>query len=122
MPRNRFTLFALIWLAALLYSLLQESNGRSLPPFPHFDKVMHAALFFAQFWLAARAFLHENRRPPYLLLLAAALILAAASEAAQFWFTQTRRAEWGDAAADVLGAAAALWLASRAAAARKADT
>ncbi|STZ75904.1 VanZ family protein [Bergeriella denitrificans] len=112
-PRNRFTLLALLWLAAGIYSLLFREAGGGVPPFPHFDKVAHFALFFAQFWLCAKAFIREKRAIPYRGLLLCALVYALLSEWAQAAFTATRQGSWGDGAADMAGAAAALWLAHR---------
>ena len=73
----------------------------------------HFAAFFAQFWLATRAWNEERRRPPILHLAAAAIVLAAATEAAQALFTRTRSADLLDALADLSGTAAALWLADK---------
>ena len=89
LPRNKYTLFAAAWFVLLWAALLRESGGHTPPPFPNFDKAAHCAAFFAQFWLAARAWLEDGRRPPYLPLAAAALLLAAATETAQAWFTAT---------------------------------
>ena len=107
LPRNKYTLFAALWFAALWFALLLESGSHTPPPFPHFDKAAHFAAFFAQFWLAARAWNEECRRPPIL------LVLAAATEAAQALFTRTRSADLLDALADLSGTAAALWLADK---------
>ena len=71
LPRNKYTLFAAAWFVLLWAALLRESGGHTPPPFPHFDKAAHCAAFFAQFWLAARAWLEDGRRPPYLPLAAA---------------------------------------------------
>ncbi|MDO4878123.1 MAG: VanZ family protein [Neisseria sp.] len=114
LPKNKYTLLAAVWLVLLWYGLLRESGGRlPAPPFPHFDKAVHFAIFFAQFWLAARAFPEAGRRPPYRALALAALLLAAATETAQWLFTATRSGDFYDAAADSAGAAAALLLAGR---------
>ncbi|MGF6147781.1 Predicted integral membrane protein [Kingella potus] len=113
LPRNKYTLLAALWFAALWYFLLRESSGHAPPPFPHFDKAAHFAAFFAQFWLAARAWIEARRRPPLLLLFAAAFLLAAASEAAQAAFTRTRSGDPADALADLAGTAAALFLADK---------
>lgn len=110
-PRNRWTLLALIWLAAGVYALVLHEGGDSAPPLRHFDKIVHFFLFFAQFRLAAQAYIVQKRPPPYRAMLCAALAYALASEAAQHGFTATRRADPWDAAADLCGAAAALWLA-----------
>ena len=80
LPRNKYTALAALWFVLLWYFLLRESGTHAAPSFPHFDKAAHCAAFFAQFWLAARAWLQENRRPPLLPLAAAAITLAAASE------------------------------------------
>ena len=111
LPRNKYTALAALWFVLLWYFLLRESGMHAAPPFPHFDKAAHCAAFFAQFWLAARAWLEDGRRPPYLPLAAAALILAAATEAAQAWFTAHRSGDLLDALADLAGSALALLLA-----------
>lgn len=113
LPLNKYTALAALWFVLLWYFLLRESGTHAAPPFPHFDKAAHCAAFFAQFWLAARAWLQENRRPPLLPLAAAAIALAAASETAQTLFTRSRSGDPLDALADLLGAAAALLLAGK---------
>lgn len=113
LPRNKYTALAALWFVLLWYFLLRESGMHAAPPFPHFDKAAHCAAFFAQFWLAARAWLQENRRPPLLPLAAAAIALAAASETAQALFTRSRSGDPLDALADLAGAAAALLLAGK---------
>ena len=110
LPRNKYTALAALWFVLLWYFLLRESGTHAAPPFPHFDKAAHCTAFFAQFWLAARAWLQENRRPPLLPLAAAAIALAAASETAQALFTRSRS---GDPLDDLAGAAAALLLAGK---------
>ncbi|PSJ79423.1 VanZ family protein [Neisseria iguanae] len=113
LPRNKFTVWAALWFAATTYSLLlRESSGR-IPPFPHFDKVAHFGLFLAQFWLLAKAFMADKHLIPYHGLMIAAVVFAIASECAQAMFTQTREGSFGDAAADVCGAVAALWFANK---------
>ena len=111
LPRNRFILLSALWFAGSIYSLLFKAAETAPPPFPHFDKAAHCAAFFAQFWLAARAWLKDGRRPPYLPLAASALILAAATETAQAWFTAHRSGDLLDALADLTGTALALLLA-----------
>ncbi len=119
-PLNKFTLLALAWFGAGVYALLlRESEGGAMP-FPHFDKVVHFALFFGQFWLLAKAWLAEKRPIPYRSLLMIAVACAAGSEIAQALLTQTREGSWLDAFADIAGAATALWLAHRVALARHA--
>lgn len=112
LPRNKWTFAALCWLIAGLYALIfHESSGQTAPPIRHFDKLVHFFLFFTQFRLAAQAYIADRIQPPYPLLLLSAAIYALASEAAQHFFTATRQADPLDAAADLLGAAAALQLA-----------
>lgn len=120
LPANKFTLFAAAWFAAGIYALIFRESGNAPPPFPHFDKAAHFALFFAQIWLLAKAFIHDGLKIPYRGLLAFALLFAAGSEWAQAAFTVTREGSVGDGIADMLGASAALWLAAKTAAVKKA--
>ena len=119
---NRWLALSAVWFAGMMYALLLHQGGSGPPPFPHFDKTVHAALFFGQFWLLAKAFLQRRRTVPQQALLLAALLLAAGSEWAQSAFTASRQADWRDAAADMAGAAAALYLAGRVQAARACQT
>lgn len=112
LPHNKWTVLALCWFIAGAYALVWRENADTMPPpIRHFDKIGHFFLFFAQFRLAAQAYIAANIKPPYVALMLCALIYAAASEAAQHFFTATRQADIWDAAADLLGAAAALCLA-----------
>ena len=120
LPANKFTLFAAAGFAAGIYALIFRESGNASPPFPHFDKAAHFALFFAQIWLLAKAFIHDGLKIPYRGLLAFALLFAAGSEWAQAAFTATREGSVGDSIADMLGASAALWLAAKTAAVKKA--
>ncbi|MCS4533567.1 VanZ family protein [Neisseria montereyensis] len=117
-PLNRFAGAAVIWFFGGCYLLLLREADGSVPPFAHFDKVAHFALFFAQIWLCAKAFMVENRPIPYRSLVVFAVLFAAGSEVGQALFTETREGSVGDAAADMLGTAAALWLADRVAKAK----
>lgn len=113
LPRNKFTALAVLWFAAAVYALLLRESEGGVAPFPNFDKVAHFALFFAQFWLSAKAYLAAGRAVPYRGLMLAAVVFAVASECAQAMFTQTREGSFADAVADVCGAAAALWFARK---------
>lgn len=118
MPRNKFSVWAALWFAAAVYALIFREADGGAPPFAHFDKVAHFSLFFAQIWLAAKAFISAQRAVPYRGLAVFALVFALSSEWAQAAFTATRQGTAGDALADMLGCAAALWLAKRVAAAK----
>ncbi|WP_373745781.1 VanZ family protein [Neisseria dentiae] len=120
MPNNRFVLFAVLWFFAVIYSLLLKESDDGTPPFAHFDKVAHFALFFGQFWLLAKAFMRDGLAVPYRLLFVSAVLVAAGSEMAQALLTRTREGSIADGLADVLGAAAALWLAHKVSAAKRA--
>ena len=111
LPKNKFTLLAALWFCGGIYALLFKEGGSAPPPFPHFDKVGHFGLFFGQMWLCAKAYLSDGSGIPFRKLFVFALICALASEAAQGLLTATRQASFGDIAADLLGAAAALWFA-----------
>lgn len=112
LPKNKWLAAAILWFIAGIYSLiLRESSSHIAPPFPHFDKIAHAALFFAQIWLLAKAWLAERKRPPIAALLAFALYYAIGSEIAQHLLTQTRYGDPLDALADMAGSSIALYLA-----------
>ena len=115
LPKNKWLAAALLWFIAGIYSLIfRESNSHTAPPFPHFDKIAHAALFFAQTWLLAKAWLAERKPPPIAALFTFALCYAISSEIAQHLFTQTRQGDPLDALADMIGSSIALYLAHRA--------
>lgn len=117
-PLNRFAWAAVIWFFGGCYALLMREADGSVPPFAHFDKAVHFALFFAQIWLCAKAFMVENRPIPYRSLVVFAVFFAVCSEVGQALLTETREGSMGDAAADMLGTAAALWLANKVAKAK----
>ncbi|WP_373741669.1 VanZ family protein [Neisseria sp.] len=120
LPRaNRYAFLAVLWFGAAVYSLLFRESDGGVPPFPHFDKVGHFALFFAQFWLAAKAYFSDGLPVPYRLLLVSALVFAVGSECAQAWFTATREGSVADGLADMAGAAVALWAARKVADAKR---
>ena len=102
---NKFSLLAIVWFVAGIYSLIFKESGNTPPPFPNFDKVAHFALFFAQIWLLAKSYIHEKAKIPYLGLLIFALLFAVGSEWAQATFTTTREGSIGDGIADMLGSA-----------------
>ena len=115
LPKNKWLAAAILWFIAGIYSLiLRESSSHIAPPFPHFDKIAHAALFFAQIWLLAKAWLAERKRPPIAALFAFALCYAIGSEIAQHLLTQTRQGDPLDALADMAGSSIALYLAHHA--------
>ena len=111
LPRNRFILLSALWFAGSIYSLLFKAAETAPPPFPHFDKVAHLALFFAQIWLLTKAFRTDNRPIPYRSLMVFALCFAVVSECAQAWFTATRTGSLGDVLADMAGTVLALFAA-----------
>lgn len=111
MPKNKYSILALLWFVASWYALLREGTPHLPPPFTLQDKIGHFAMFFAQIWLFARAWIEAQRQPPYRVLFIFAIVFAITSEWAQWWFTQFRRADWQDGVADILGAIVALLLA-----------
>ncbi|WP_304667982.1 VanZ family protein [Neisseria polysaccharea] len=110
LPRNRFSLLSALWFAGGIYALLKPAETAP-PPFPHFDKAAHLALFFAQIWLLTKAFRTGKLPIPYRSLIAFALCFALFSECAQAWFTATRTGSLGDVLADMAGTVLALFAA-----------
>jgi len=114
LPKNKWLAAALLWFIAGIYSLIfRESNSHTAPPFPHFDKIAHATLFFAQTWLLAKAWLAERKKPPIAALFFFALCYAISSEIAQHLFTQTRQGDPFDALTDMIGRRPPLYPAPR---------
>ena len=113
LPLNKFSLLSALWLAAGIYSLIFREAEGGVPPFAHFDKVAHFALFSGQFWLLAKAYIQASRPIPYRFLFTLGLILAVTSEYAQAAFTSTRQGSVGDGIADLLGCVTALWAAAK---------
>ena len=110
--RNKWLWLSLTWFVAAIYALFFKQGGGAAP-FAHFDKVAHFGLFFGQFWLLSKIFLHRQQTPPWRWLLLAALVWAGLSEYLQATLTPDRHGDVFDTIADVLGAACALWLAVR---------
>lgn len=111
-PRNKWCLLGVVWLVLGVYGLIfREATGAHASPFPHFDKMAHGLLFFVQFSLFCKAYLHEGKRIAYVSLLIFALVCAVLSEWAQSAFTFTRQADVWDGVADMAGAMLALYLA-----------
>lgn len=110
---NKWFALAFAWFLASVYALLLQPASQTPPPFAHFDKVAHMALFFAQFWLLAKGFSSQHRPLPLRLLWTGAIIWAALSEILQALCTTTRQGEVFDALADLIGTGLALYLAYR---------
>ncbi len=62
---NKYALLAIFWFIIGIYALLFRESTNDIPPFPHFDKVSHFALFFIQIWLSANAFIRSKKGIPY---------------------------------------------------------
>ncbi|WP_409044702.1 VanZ family protein [Mannheimia haemolytica] len=107
---NKYALLAIFWFIIGIYALLFRESTNDIPPFPHFDKVSHFALFFIQIWLSANAFIRSKKGIPYFGLIIFALLYAFTSEWAQATFTSTREGSWLDGLADMLGASLSLLL------------
>ena len=58
---NRWLWLSVLWFAGMMYALLLHQGSNAPMPFANFDKVVHAALFFGQFWLLAKVFLLRRR-------------------------------------------------------------
>lgn len=108
---NQWFILALLWFAASVYALLLQPVSQTPPPFAHFDKVAHIALFFGQFWLLAKGFFRQHRPLPLRLLWITAIAWATLSEILQALCTTTRQGDVLDALADLVGTGAALYLA-----------
>ncbi|MDK4679643.1 VanZ family protein [Kingella negevensis] len=112
LPKNKWLVLGVLWFIAGIYSLIfRESTSQTPPPFPHFDKLAHCLLFFAQTWLLAKAWLTESLKVPTRTLFIFGLVYAICSEIAQHLLTKTRQGDPFDALADMIGVSVALYLA-----------
>lgn len=100
---------ALVYMAGIFYA----SSGSVGVPFPVSDKVLHlaayAALSLLMFWAVHEHVRPVERRGGYWLP-ALLTVLYGASDELHQWFVPSRNSSFGDLAADVAGAFAALTL------------
>ena len=112
MPKNHFLLFSIIWFCLTFYGLIFYTPIElKAPPFPYYDKFVHCALFFGQFWLLGKCYLKEERLPPFKVFFIFAVLWAIVSEVLQETMTTTRSGDILDAFADIVGAIVAMLLA-----------
>lgn len=110
MLKNRYVYFSLIWFIASVYALFLKPSAINIaPPFPHFDKVVHCGLFFAQTWLLGKIWLTENWQINKLYLLIPMIIWAGLSEVLQSLLTRSRHGDVWDMLADIVGILFALF-------------
>lgn len=80
-----------------------EGTGSVLFGLPHVDKLAHLFLFIVLGWVWRRSFARAGRPVPYLAVFAAVVAYGGVLELLQ-GASGIRTAEWGDLAADALGA------------------
>lgn len=104
--------------AILILSFIKTGEGAEYPLFPHADKAVHAAMYFA----LAAAFCYDSRKSAYrgrplasmLGCIVAALAIGAVTELGQEYLTDYRSGDiydlLADAAGGVAGAATATYI------------
>ncbi|MBT3384639.1 MAG: VanZ family protein [Prolixibacteraceae bacterium] len=95
----------IIWLALICYSLFLPANNLPVKPFiniPHFDKMVHFALFFGLCLLLFRPF-KILKLKYFFLAPAIAIILAALLESFQHFISSTRSSDFFDFLANLAG-------------------
>lgn len=107
---NRFVFFAAAWFVLSAYGFFMRPPSVGIPLFAHFDKFVHFALFFGQFWLIARAYGLHSKVISLPVWGVCALIWAVAVELVQSQLPN-RSADVFDVVADMAGALCALLLA-----------
>lgn len=109
MLNNRYIYFSLIWFIASVYALFFKPPTSVAPPFAHFDKIVHCALFFTQTWLLGKIWLTENKPLNPIYLFIPTLIWAILSEIGQALLTRNRHGDVWDTLADTIGILIALY-------------
>ncbi len=109
----RFAILSMLWFCATIYALFLAPQNQTVPPFPHFDKVVHAALFFTQTWLWVKTYWALFRPLPIKMMMTILVLWAIISEVMQATLTTTRHGDVWDVIADVTGIILALLLAKR---------
>lgn len=113
MPRNKFTLFALIWAAATVYALLRRDLGPSPLPFADMLTISCAALSLGQSVLLGKSMIAQGKRASFLPVcgLSAAWVMLWRLLRESVFALPSASMAATDAAACIFGAAAALlWL------------
>jgi VanZ family protein len=102
----------LLWVAIIVFlSLVPADDLPETPLFniPHFDKLVHAGLYFILAILLVRP-LQKVKLPAYLYAIVFSVLLGGGLELLQLYCTGTRTGSWFDLLADMLGTAGGLVL------------
>lgn len=106
--------WAILWGIIMLFLMLRTPSADSPPLFEGFDKLAHCGSFFLLTALilfggvaGSKGTIRKYRFGIVVLLITVAF--AFLSEAAQFYFTRVRMAEWWDIFADIVGIGMALF-------------
>ena len=99
-----------IWLTLICYGLFSPASNLPVKPFlniPHFDKIVHFALFFALCLLLFRPF-KKLKLNYFYLAPATAIFLGALLESIQHFVATTRSSDFFDFLANASGIAASI--------------
>lgn len=109
---SRFFLLA-SWLLAIIWLSLSPSPPTPDMPFLGWDKFLHAAAYGTLTMLAGWALSAVTTLSgrTWMVIAVSSVVISGMMEIAQAAFTATRKAEWGDLAANCIGVAAVLLLA-----------
>lgn len=119
MKSKKYLFLSLAWFLATIFALFFSPQSHEPPPFAHFDKWVHFALFFGQAWLLAKIFLTAEKKIPFFLIASLCIVWAIGSEFLQATLTLTRNGDYLDMAADIVGVLVALFLAKQVSTAKK---
>lgn len=99
-----------VWLTLICYGLFSPASNLPIKPFlniPHFDKIVHFALFFALCLLLFRPF-KKLKLNYFYLAPATAIFLGALLESIQHFVATTRSSDFFDFLANASGIAASI--------------
>lgn len=105
----RAYIWAILWAAVMLFLMLRPSQQLGISTFfEGFDKMAHLGTFFVLttilYWESILKHRNKSRKGITIVKVVSSTILFAfATEAAQYYLTSSRAAEWWDIFADVAG-------------------
>lgn len=93
-----------VWLTIILsLSLIPGNTLPGIPIFPHFDKLVHAAMYFGLAILLVNPLSKRHMNAVYLHVLLICFVIGILIELSQAYIAMNRSGTWGDVTANICG-------------------